>query len=259
MFARRRANVDNVVRCSDHIIVMLNHQHCVADVTQFFQDFHQPVIIAAVQSDRRFVQHITAPHQSAADLCRQANALSLAAGQRSAGSIQCQIAQPHIHHKLQTGTNLLERLGGDERFFFIQLQGLKIAVGLFDTHSGYGADAFVADRYRYRFLSQPCAAALIARRFGQIAMQPCFDEFAGGVLPAMHQVGDYTFEAVFVFLLIFFCSSVHQDSLGRGGYRAERIGLANAEVAAEPLDQAVVIDVHPLAAFSPCLDGTIFQ
>ena len=259
VFARGRADVNDMVRRGDHIVIMLNDQNGIADVAQFFQDFHQPVIIAAMQADGRLIQHITAPHQSAADLGGQTNPLGLAAGERPAGSIQCQIAQPHIYHKLQTGTNLFKRLGGDECFFFIQFQGLEIIVGLFDTHPGYGADAFIADGYRGRFLSQSCAAALAARRFGQIAMQPRFNKLAGGVLPAMYQVGYHAFKTVAVFFYILFGRAVHQNFSDRSAKCAERIRLANAKIAAEPFDHPVVIDVHSFAAFTPGLDGAVFQ
>ena len=55
--------------------------------------FKQPVVVAAVQADGRFVQHITAADQPAADLRGQPNPLGLAAGQRAAGAVQRQIAQ----------------------------------------------------------------------------------------------------------------------------------------------------------------------
>jgi hypothetical protein len=54
---------------------MLDHQHGIALIAQVLQRGQQPVIVALVQPDRGFVQHIEHAGQPRADLAGQPDAL----------------------------------------------------------------------------------------------------------------------------------------------------------------------------------------
>jgi hypothetical protein len=56
--AGRRAHVDQVVGGADRVLIVLHHQHGVAEVAQPPQRAQQPLVVALVQADRGFIQHI---------------------------------------------------------------------------------------------------------------------------------------------------------------------------------------------------------
>ena len=60
---------------------MLDHQHAVAYIAQMFEGVDQAVVVALVQADAGFVQHVHHSSQARANLRRQADALRLSARQ----------------------------------------------------------------------------------------------------------------------------------------------------------------------------------
>ena len=70
---------------------MLDHQHRVALLLQITQGFDQPAVVARMQTDRGFVEHVADPHQARADAGRQADPLQLAARKRVGRPIERQI------------------------------------------------------------------------------------------------------------------------------------------------------------------------
>jgi hypothetical protein len=56
--ARAQAHVDHMVGRADHVLVVLDHEHAVADVAQMAQRADQAVVVALVQADAGLVQHI---------------------------------------------------------------------------------------------------------------------------------------------------------------------------------------------------------
>ena len=93
MHAGARPHVDQMVGRADRVLVVLDHDHRVAEVAQVAQRLQQPVVVALVQADRRLVQHVEHAGQPRADLRGQADALALAAGQRAAVAGQRQVGQ----------------------------------------------------------------------------------------------------------------------------------------------------------------------
>ena len=74
-------HINTEVRRTNHVFVMLNHQYAVTDVAQMFEGVDQSVVVALVQADAGFVQHVHHSSQARANLRRQANALRLSARQ----------------------------------------------------------------------------------------------------------------------------------------------------------------------------------
>ena len=57
-------HVDNIVGCTNGILVMFNNQNRIAQIAQTFQRFKQTVIIALVQADRWLIKHIKNARQT---------------------------------------------------------------------------------------------------------------------------------------------------------------------------------------------------
>ncbi len=126
MGAGAGADIEHVIGQPDGVLVMLDHDHGVAEIAQPLEGFQQPRIVALVQADRRLVQHIEHAGQSGADLGGQPDALAFAAGQRAGGTRQRQIVQADIEQERQPLADFLEHPAGD----FILLRGQRLRHGL---------------------------------------------------------------------------------------------------------------------------------
>ncbi len=87
MFAGGRAEVDDPIGVADGLVVMLDHQHRIAEVAQALEGIQQARVVARMQPDGRLIQHVQHAHQPRADLGRQADALRLAAGERAGRTV----------------------------------------------------------------------------------------------------------------------------------------------------------------------------
>jgi hypothetical protein len=76
MDARAGADVEDVVGLADRFLVMFDDDHRVALVAQVLQRREQPVIVALVQADGGFVEHVEHAGQARADLGGQPDALA---------------------------------------------------------------------------------------------------------------------------------------------------------------------------------------
>ncbi len=120
-------------------------------------------------------------------------------------------------------------------------------------------NVFIADCYRDCLGPQSCAVARGAGLLAEIAVQSFFDVFAFGRLPSAHQVRDDAFEPYAVFVLVFLIRAVHQEPSYLFGQLPERQRFINAEVPAKAFDQAVIKNVHPLAALAPGVNRAVFE
>ncbi|OIQ69704.1 hypothetical protein GALL_486910 [mine drainage metagenome] len=55
---RARPQIDDVVGGTHHVFVMFNHQHAVANVPQMLEGVNQAVVVALVQANAGFVEHV---------------------------------------------------------------------------------------------------------------------------------------------------------------------------------------------------------
>ena len=79
MHAGAGADVEHVIGEPDRVLVMLDHDHGIAEVAQPLQRLQQPRVVALVQADRGLVQHVEHAGQPRADLRGEADALAFAA------------------------------------------------------------------------------------------------------------------------------------------------------------------------------------
>ena len=77
------SDIDDIIRGENRVLVVLDDDDAVAEIAQPPQRVEQTVIVALMQPDRRFVQHIENAGQPRADLRREADPLAFAARQRA--------------------------------------------------------------------------------------------------------------------------------------------------------------------------------
>jgi hypothetical protein len=99
MNARARPHVHHLIGGADRVLIVLDHDHRIAQIAQPQQAGQQSGIVALMQANRRLIQHIHHPHQPRADLRGQPDALRFAAGQRIGAALQTQIIQPTLTRK----------------------------------------------------------------------------------------------------------------------------------------------------------------
>ena len=75
MDARTRSDVDHVVGVEDRVLVVLDHDHGVADVAQVLERAEQARVVALMQPDGGLVQHVKHAGEAGADLRGEADAL----------------------------------------------------------------------------------------------------------------------------------------------------------------------------------------
>ena len=75
---------------------MFDHDHRVTQVAQSRQRAEQALIVALMQSDRGFVEHVHHADQARTDLAGQTDALCFATGQRVGLAFQGEVIQAHV-------------------------------------------------------------------------------------------------------------------------------------------------------------------
>src|SRR3981081_4065521 len=79
MNARAGSHVDDVIGGADRFIVMLDHDHRVAEVAQASERRQQALIVALMQADGRLVEHIENARKTGTYLRGEPDALAFAA------------------------------------------------------------------------------------------------------------------------------------------------------------------------------------
>ena len=90
-----RAYIHDIIRAAHSVLIVLYHDHRIAEVPQIFQRSNELVIITLMQTDAGLVQHVEHTGKCTADLGGQADALALAAGKGACGTGQREIIQTH--------------------------------------------------------------------------------------------------------------------------------------------------------------------
>ena len=107
------ANVDHIIREADRVLVMLDHDHRVAEIAQLHERLEQAFVVALVQADGRLVEHVEHAGEAGADLRGEADALAFAAGQRAGGADEVRVVEADIDEEVQPVVDLLQDAGGD--------------------------------------------------------------------------------------------------------------------------------------------------
>ena len=171
MYARARTDVHDEIGGAHGVLVVLDHEHGVAEVAELPERGEQLVVIALVQPDGRLVENVQNAHQTRADLRRQPDALALAAGERRGCAREREVVQPHRLQKAKAGAQLAQDLRRDDRRRAVQLQLVYEPQRVGDGQRAEVHNAHAAHRDRQRQLPQPPAAALGARARGHTFLQ----------------------------------------------------------------------------------------
>ena len=75
MHASTWPHVNHMVGNANHVFIVLDHQHTVANVAQMFQRANEAIVVALVQTNAGLVQHVHHTREARANLAGQANAL----------------------------------------------------------------------------------------------------------------------------------------------------------------------------------------
>src|ERR1700688_183213 len=76
---RARPHIDHVIGAADRLFVVLDNNHSIAEIAQALERFEKLGIVALMQPDRRFVEHVEDARQPRTDLRSKPDALALAA------------------------------------------------------------------------------------------------------------------------------------------------------------------------------------
>ena len=97
----------------DRLLVVLHHDHRVAQVAQPAQRAEQALVVPLVQADARLVEDVEHADQARADLGGQPDALGLAAGERRRAAAQREVVEPDVPQEAQPVAHFLEDRAGD--------------------------------------------------------------------------------------------------------------------------------------------------
>ena len=93
MDAGARAHVHDQVGRAHGVFVVFDDQDGVAAVTQALERADEPVVVARVQADARFVQDVERAREGRAELRRETDALGFAAGERIGSTVEREVAE----------------------------------------------------------------------------------------------------------------------------------------------------------------------
>ena len=199
------AHVHDPVGHADHVLVVLDHDHAVAQVAQVLQRADQAVVVALVQADGRLVQHVHDAGQARADLAGQPDALGLAAGNRVGAAVQRQVVQAHVVQEAQPRLDFAHDALRDLLLGAGQAQvaepgqagrqrhGLDFVDGL---ALAFAAARILADQHVAGLGPQARAAAIGAGLDVAVLAQLFAHGGRIGLAPAALQVRDHAFEGV---------------------------------------------------------------
>ena len=189
-------DVEHVVGGADGVLVVLHHDHGIAEIAQPLERFQQPRVVALVQPDRRLVEHVEHAREPRADLRGEPDALAFAARQRARCARQREIFEPDVDQEFEPVADFLEHPHRD-----LVLLGTEPAgqfgepfAGVLDRHLGDLADVQAADLHAQRLGLEPEAVAGGAGDVGEVLRHLLARPVAVGLAPAPLEIGDDAFE-----------------------------------------------------------------
>src|SRR5438128_8568226 len=97
--AGARAKINDMLRATDCVFIVLDHDDRVAFTLQLLERVEQHPVVARMQTDGWFVENVTDAAQIRAELCRQPDPLRFAAAQRRRGAVKRQVWQTNFAQK----------------------------------------------------------------------------------------------------------------------------------------------------------------
>ena len=190
------AEVDQVVGGAHRALVVLDHDHRVAEVAEPVEGPDQLLVVALVEADRGLVEHVHDADQVRADLGRQPDPLRLAAGQRARRAGQREVADADVVEEGEPFGDLAHDQPGDRPLGLGHLAARAIHSPAARAESvAVLGDAEAADLDREALRPQPGAIAGRAGLLGHVALDPLAVGLRVGLLVAALEVVDDPLEA----------------------------------------------------------------
>ena len=123
----------------------------------------QAFVIALVQADRWFVQHVHNANQPRANLARQTDTLGFTARKRFCRAGKCQIVQTDVNEKFQAVANLFEDFFRNLRSLPGEFEIVEKLHRMTDAHVGDSRQRRILDIHMARFPTQTRSFAAGAR------------------------------------------------------------------------------------------------
>ena len=248
VLARAGPDVHDPVGFAHGVFVVLNHDKRVAHIAQLGQGFDEAAVIALVQADGGFVQHVEHADQARTNLGGQADALGLTAGERACGAREGQVVQAHIQQELQARVDFLEHLLTNLGFAGAELQaaheGKRIGQGqVGDLGDGLAADLHTEDGRVQARATAGGAGDLAHVLFVAVAGEVRFGFFVLALDVRLHAfesggVAAFAAESVAVGHLNLVVLAVQDGGAGLGGQVLEGGVQVEAELLPQACEQA---------------------
>ena len=122
VLARARPHVDEPVGRAHHLLVVLDHEHGVAEVAEPLERPDQPAVVALVEPDRRLVEDVEHADELRADLGREPEPLRLAAGERPRRAVEVEVPDADVVEEREPLPDLLQDAPADQHLRRRQLE-----------------------------------------------------------------------------------------------------------------------------------------
>ena len=196
MLAGARTHVDHVVGGHDRIVIVLDHDHGIAEIPQPPERVEQTAVVALVQSDGGLVQHVHHAGQTGADLAREPDALRFAARERVGGAVEREVVESDVDEELQPVRDLAHDLFRYRLPPTVEGQLFEELLRILQGQRAHLVDGPVGDPHVARFRPEPRA---VARRAGlrvQVLRELFLQRDGVGLPVAPLQVRDDAFEGM---------------------------------------------------------------
>ena len=150
-----RAHVDHMLRGPDHVLVVLDHEHRVAEIAEGPEGLDQFPVVALVEPDGGLVEDVQDAHQVRADLGGEPDPLCLPAREGPGVPGEREIPEADFFEEVEPGLDLLDDLVCNLPLLVGQFQGPEPGGAARDRHVGDTDDGLPVDPDREHLRLEP--------------------------------------------------------------------------------------------------------
>ena len=126
-------------------LIVFDDEEGVALFDQFVERVEQAAVVAFVESDSRFVEHVEDAAEVGAKLRGEADALGFAAGERSGGTVEGEVVEADALHETEALTDFGKNIPGEGGVVGIEGEGLEQGRGFAGAGMGEVGDGMIVD------------------------------------------------------------------------------------------------------------------
>ena len=190
------SEIDHPVGIADGLLVVLDHDHGVAEIPHPLEGVEQSPVVALVEPDGRFVEDVEHPHELRPDLGGQADALALSPGQAPRHAVEGQIVEPDRHQETEAVAHLAKDLGGDLGIALVEGETVEPLHGIADRQRRDLGQTGPGHLDREAFGPQPGAVAGVTGRERHESLEFPPDLLGRGLFVTPFKTRDDALEAV---------------------------------------------------------------